>query len=457
MAAPAPSPSLWRNARYVSWLVSDTAKGLAQALFAFAVPLLALMITDDPAQAGVIGATGMAVRVALVMLGGVLADRHSRIALMVIGSVLGVLIAGAFTVLWATGALTFAVLLVLDVLLAARSALFDVAGESALKEVVPAPAMGRAQAANQAREAVLQLAGGPLGGALLVAGGWLVGAVMAACHGIAALTAALIPRLPAPPAPTVLATEATVAAEAEATTHEEETDAAAAPPAAARNAAREIREGIVWLFSRVDLRGVLLVMTIVNLGINAALTTVVYALQQDGQSPAVIGWLSAGMGVAMLLGAVFSGALVTRVGAGALMGAGLLVLTAGAAATALVTDPLPIVLIPAINASMMGYFMVATPSAMLGRANSATMLFGMGATPLPPLIAGVGLATIGREATILVSAALCGIAAVLALTNRSLRSLPAEAGWAAHAARFATRAPAGVRRASLSAAGRRER
>jgi len=445
MAAPAPSPSLWRNARYVSWLVSDTAKALAQALFAFAVPLLALMITDDPAQAGVIGATGMAVRVALVMLGGVLADRHSRIALMVIGSVLGVLVAGAFTVLTITGALTFVVLLVLDVLLAARSALFDVAGESALKEVVPSAAMGRAQAANQAREAVLQLAGGPLGGALLAVGGWLVGAAMAVCHGIAALTAALIPRLRAPAGGS--------AAEAPAADGGEGAEKAAAAPTAARNAAREIREGVVWLFSRVDLRGVLLVMTIVNLGINAALTTVVYALQQDGRSPAVIGWLSAGMGIAMLLGAVFSGALVTRVGAGALMGAGLLVLTAGAAATALVTDPLPIVLIiavpglllPAINASMMGYFMVATPSAMLGRANSATMMFGMGATPLAPLIAGVGLATIGREATILVSAGLCGVAAILALTNRSLRSLPAEGDWAAHAERFAIREPAGMR------------
>ncbi|WP_424937696.1 MULTISPECIES: MFS transporter [Bacteria] len=441
--SPAPSSSLWRNARYVSWLVSDTAKGLAQALFAFAVPLLALMITDDPAQAGVIGATGMAVRVVLVMLGGVLADRHSRIALMVIGSVLGVLIAGAFTVLSAAGALTFIVLLVLDVLLAARSALFDVAGESALKEVVPAPAMGRAQAANQAREAVLQLGGGPLGGALLVVGGWLVGAVMAVCHGIAALTAALIPRLPAP---------ASSVSEPSLPIGTEGTEDAREAPAT-RNAAREIREGVVWLFSRVDLRGVLIVMTVVNLGINAAMTTVVYGLQQDGHSPTVIGWLSAGIGGAMLVGALFSGALVTRVGAGALMGSGLLILTVGAAATALVTDALPIalmlavpgLLLPAINASMMGYFMVATPSAMLGRANSATMLFGMGATPLAPLIAGVGLATIGREATILVSAGLCGIAAILALTNRSLRSLPAEAGWVAHAERFAIATPSGVR------------
>ncbi|MDR6866937.1 MFS family permease [Microbacterium resistens] len=460
--------SLWSNARYVAWLVSDTAKGLAQALFGFAVPLLALMITDDPIQAGVIGAVGMGVRVVLVLFGGVLADRHSRIALMVLGSILGALIAGTFTVLALTDALTFVVLLVIDVLLAARSALFDVAGESALKEVVAADTMGRAQAANQAREAVLQLAGGPLGGALLAVGGWLVGLVMAGSHLIAALTAAMIPRLrgPATGGADAASSEAAPveAAPIDAASSDIAEDAGAAsisavaangsgadatPAPASRNAGREIREGVAWLFSRTDLRGVLLIMTIINLGFNAAMTTVIYALQQDGQSPAVIGWISAGLGVAMLVGALFAGPIVSRVGAGMLMMIGLAMLTAGAAAMALVREPLPIILIlavpglllPPLNAAMMGYFMVATPSALLGRANSATMVFGMGAMPFAPLIAGVGLSAIGREGTILLSAALCGIATVLAIANRSLRSVPAESGWAAYAERFAVTTP----------------
>ena len=49
------SHSLWRNRRYLTWLVSDTSRGLASTLFAFAIPLLALIVTDDPAQAGIIG------------------------------------------------------------------------------------------------------------------------------------------------------------------------------------------------------------------------------------------------------------------------------------------------------------------------------------------------------------------------------------------------------------------
>ena len=71
---------LWRNARYLTWLVSDTSKGLAATLFAFAIPLLALVVTDYPAQAGIIGGAGMVARLILTLAGGILADRHRRIA-----------------------------------------------------------------------------------------------------------------------------------------------------------------------------------------------------------------------------------------------------------------------------------------------------------------------------------------------------------------------------------------
>ena len=92
--------------------------------------------------------------------------------------------------------------------------------------------------------------------------------------------------------------------------------------------------------------------------------------------------------------------------------------------------------IPAVNAALGGYFMVATPSALLGRASSASQVLGMGAMPLAPLIAGFGLAWMGRGPTLFVGIGLCAIAVLLAASNRALRELPTESGWAAHAARF---------------------
>lgn len=424
---------LWRNTRYLTWLVSDTSKGLAAALFAFAIPLLALIVTNDPAQAGIIGGAGMVARLLLTLAGGILADRHRRILLMLIGSLIGILLAGAFTLLALGGALTFATLLIADVLLAARSGLFDVAGESAIKEIVPGEAMGRAQAANQGRDAANQLAGGPLGGLLLGVGGWLVGAVMTLCHAVAAVTAWMLQR--------EMRRAGIVDTGADAVAAGTDADAGARGKTSAW---AELREGFTWLLSRPDLGGVLLIITVINLGFNAAITTTIYALQQDGYSELLIGSLSAAVGGVMLVGAVVAPTLVPRIRAGVIAISGLSVVAIGTIVLSMVTEPWAIVvvlgasvlLLPALNAGMMGYFMVATPTELLGRANSAAGVLGMGALPLAPLIAGFGLTWIGREWTILVCAALCIVAVALALGNRALRALPVESRWAEHARQY---------------------
>lgn len=488
MSTTTPRHNLARNTRYISWLISDTGKGLASALFGFAIPLIALFVTNEPAQAGAISAVGMAIRTVTTVYGGVLADRHRRIAMMITGSLVGGILSVAFTVLALADALTFVTLLIIEILLAARTGLFDIAGESALKEIVPDDAMGRAQAANQGRDAVLQLAGGPLGGVLLAAGAWLIGAAMALCHLVAAVTAWLLQRsTPTPPTSTSTSTSPAPAphpAPAHPSTPEnrdelarrqrvargltadtpdalgfptedEEADAAAsetglvaAAVAIGRpNAMREIAEGFRWLFSRPDLRSVIFVATIVNLGFSSALTTVIYALQQQGHTPLTIGLLSTGAGIAMLIGALISPLLVSRVRAGTVIIGGLGVATAGIFGLIPVHSPLALTFVlaaivffvPAVNAALMGYFMVATPTGMLGRANSASAVLGMGAMPLAPLVAGIGLSLIGRESTLVAAALICAVAVLLAVANAALRALPSESGWAAHAAQFTIR------------------
>ena len=431
--------SLWTNRRYIAWLISDTAKGLATGLFSFAIPLIALLVTDDPAQAGVIAGVGMVVRLVVLLYGGVLADRHDRISLMLFGAGIAAILSLGFTVLALGEALTFATLLLVEVLLVARAGLFEPASESALKEIVPAETMGRAQAANQARDAILQLGGGPLGGALLVAGAWLVGVVMTVAYTFSAVTAWMLRRMTPPQADRDERDAISGAAD----------DAASDPTpsaeiAPARNALREIREGFAFLFSRADLSGVLWVTTVINLGFSAGTTTVIFALQQDGHSELTIGWLSAVLGGSMLLGALIAPLLVPRIGAGILTITGLCIITVGTGVLAGVREPWAIAivlgasvfLLPALNSGMMGYFMVATPSRLLGRANSAAGFLGMGAMPLAPLIAGFGLPWIGRGGTMLFAAAVCLIAPVLAIGSRPLRAIPAEPGWVAHSGMF---------------------
>ncbi|MGW9113475.1 MFS transporter [Microbacterium sp. NPDC055683] len=408
---------LTRDRRYLLWLASDTASGLSNALSGFAIPLIALATTGDPAQAGILGAVAFAARLIATLAGGVLADRRRRIPLMRVGAVIGLSLAAAFTALAASGSLTFSALLAISTALAVRTGLFGVAGESTLKELVPDEAMGRAQAANQGRDAALSLLGSPLGGMLLAAGGWIVGAAMTACQVVAAATAWALGRGGSD---------------------------AGEPPAAApsRSPLADIREGMGWLLARRDLRGVLIVSTIVNLGFNAGLTTAIYAMQQDGATTTSLGWTMAAASAAMLAGAVASPALVARVRAGTLIVIGLLLAGLGIIALPFVHEPLAIagvlavavVAIPALNAALLGYFTVATPSRLLGRANSALQVLSMGAMPLAPLVAGFGLAFAGRTGTLALASGLCVAAALVAMADRNLRSLPAEAGWAAHAA-----------------------
>ncbi|MGW8482501.1 MFS transporter [Microbacterium sp. NPDC055903] len=456
------STSLWTNRRYLLWLTSDTSKGLATALAGFAIPLIALIVTDEPAQAGTIAGVGLVTRLLVTLYGGVLADRHSRIALMIYGALVATVLAGGFTLLALADALTFTVILVVEVLLMMRAGLFEPASESALKEIVPADSMGRAQAANQGRDAALQLAGGPLGGVLLGIGAWLIGAVMTLCYALAAVTAWVLRRSAAAPAatenphdptrePRVAAGHAAGTADGPGSPADVDgEDGLAAPaqtPVRKPNAWAEIREGFTWLFSRPDLGGVIVIITIINLGFNAAITTVVYGLQQAGHSELLIGTMSAALGAVMLVGAIVAPFLVPRISAGMLTIIGLCGTTTGAIIVSMLESPwamaavlgASVFLLPALNASMMGYFMVATPTELLGRANSAAGVLGMGAMPLAPLIAGFGLTLVGRQTTILFSAALCAVAVVLAVTNKALRALPAEAGWAEHARRFEIR------------------
>lgn len=436
---------LWSNARYVLWLISDTSKGLAASLAGFAIPLIALAVTNDPAQAGIIAGVGMVARLVTTLYGGVLADRHGRLALMLLGAAVASVLAAGFTLLAVTDALTFATILVVEVLLMVHAGLFDPAGESALKEIVTDETMGRAQAANQGRDAALRLAGGPLGGLLLGVGAWLIGVAMTFAYALAGVTAWMLRRSARPTA--VRTPDASGASTPQELRHggsHPELAPAGADDPGSPNAWREIRDGFAWLFSRPDLRGVLLLTTIINLGFNAAMTTVVYGLQQDGHSELTIGSMSAGLGAVMLLGAFVAPALVPRVKAGTLTIAGLVTATAGAAAASVIENPwwltavlgAAVFLLPALNASMMGYFMVATPTELLGRANSAAGVLGMGAMPFAPLIAGFGLTLIGRQSTILFAAALCAVSAALAVTSTALRAIPAESGWAAHAKQF---------------------
>ena len=420
-----PLLSLWRQRMYLVWLTSDTAKDMGRVLYGFALPLLVLMQTGSPSKAGVVGAVSMIANLVATVFGGVLADRRPRLRLMMVGSLVGLLISLILVAASVAGTLSFTVLLAISVAFSLRNGLFGVAAEAALKDVVPTPWMGRAQAANQGRDAVLGVIGGPLGGVLLSIGAALTAAVMAALNILAVLSAFVLNKM-----------HGSTNLEGLESTGED-----VGEDVSSETAMRYALVGLKAVWKRRDLRSAILVATVLNVGMNAFITTVIYSLQQDGFTTIEIGTLSLVMGISMLAGSLLASYLVCRVAGGWLIVAGISLTALGSIAITLTTTltailavvSLSVFLLPAVNAALLGYFLVSTPSEDLGRALSAISVLAMAAMPVAPLIAGIGLDSLGRTGTLVICAVLCVVPASLAVLSPSIRAIPREGDWQSYA------------------------
>ncbi len=447
-AAASSAPTrLLLNSSYRWWLATDTSAAFGSSLHSFSIPLLALYVTASPAQAGIIAGMGQMGRVLAALPGGVVADRHNRRTLMVVGGVIGLVIGSALTAFQLAGLLGFWLLMLLNLMMGMRNGFFSSTANAALKSVVHPRQIGPAMAANEGRDAVIALSGGPAGGALMGLSKALPFAVAAGAHAVG-IVAALMIRADLRPRPRSVERAAKAASEGAAGSQAgqgSDHGRRGAGGALVHDFVEEAVSGIRWLLRRSELRGILILATFLNLGLNSAITAVVFGLQQRGETPAVIGMMSAGIGAGMLLGSFVAGPLVKRVGAGWIIIAGLLLMTGSLAVLPFVNSVPSILALqgvgifgaPAVNSALLGYFMVAVPTDMLGRAGSALDVLSMGAMPLAPLVAGFGYALLGWTGILLACAGICAVAAVLALLNRGLRALPASERWEVHAAALA--------------------
>lgn len=399
---------LHRQRAYWAWLLSDTGQALGSSLQFFLVPLLVVLVSGSAAAAGTVAALGVGGRIATTLLGGVLADRHDlRRLMMLSGATAATVVAGMVAVLQLD--LGLLALGALNLLAGVRAGLLAGASDAALKQVVPAALLPTASSANQARDAAVAMGGPPLGGLLLGVGALPALAAAGAAYLVAAV-GALVLRGDFRP--------------------ERTTDAA--------SVRAEAVEGLRWLWARAELRRVMTVALLLNLGLNTAVTTLLYHLATTGEDPARIGLVSTALGVGMLVGAVAAGPVVQRFPSGLVAMAGMSL--AGLSMLVLPFVPgfwgtLAVLTVgilggPATNAAMMSYLMHQTPRRVLGRVMSAAELVGAGALPLAPVLAGWGLSLLGLRPTLLACAAICLLAVGAVLSSRALRTLPRPADWA---------------------------
>lgn len=163
-------PPVRRDPMVLTWLAAVGLSWFGDYAWAVALAWTAAH-TLSPVLAGVILGVEMLPQALLVLLGGVLADRHDPRRLLVSGQVgqAAVLLLGALA--WSSGLQGAGVLLAIAVCFGIASGLTKPAGMTMLRQIVAGKDLGTVQGWNQISGRVTRLLGAPVGGVLVAWGG----------------------------------------------------------------------------------------------------------------------------------------------------------------------------------------------------------------------------------------------------------------------------------------------
>jgi len=367
-----------------------------------AFPLLVLAVTHSPAKAGIVAFARSLPSVLFALPAGLAADRWSRRRLMIAADVVRVLAIGSLAATILLDRVAFWQIVAVAFVEGSGSALFFGAQPGALRAVVPARQLPAAAAAETGRQAVVQLAGPPLGGALFGLARALPFLVDAVSYAFSTLSL-LAMRTP----------------------FQEERE-----PHLASLRSR-LAEGFRFVWSQPFLRTCALLFGLTNFIGPGVLFAVVVIAKEQGLSGGEVGALIAVFGACLLLGSLVSPLvrrllpvravllleLWTWLGCAVfLVWPNVYVLTAGILPTALA--------IPSTDSVVHGYRIAMTPDRLLGRAESVRSMISLLIAPLGPLIAGVLISTVSARAAIAVFAVVGVVLAVWGTLSPSIRMAP---------------------------------
>jgi MFS family permease len=367
-----------------------------------AFPLLVLAVTHSPAKAGIVAFARSLPSVLFALPAGLAADRWNRRRLMIAADGVRVLAIGCLAAALLLDRVAFWEIVAVAFVEGSGSAVFFGAQPGALRAVVPARQLPAAAAAETGRQAVVRLAGPPLGGALFGLARALPFLVDALSYAFSSLSL-LAMRTP----------------------FQEERE-----PHVASLRAR-LAEGFHFVWSQPFLRTCALLFGLANFIGPGVLFAVVVIGRQQGLSGGELGLLVAAFGACLLLGSLLSPMvrrllpvravlvleLWTWLGCAVfLVWPSVYVLTAGILPTALA--------IPSTDSVVHGYRIAMTPDRLLGRAESVRSVISLLIAPLGPLVAGVLLSTSSARAAIAVFAAAGLVLAVWGTLSPSIRAAP---------------------------------
>ncbi|HEX6542567.1 MAG TPA: MFS transporter [Ktedonobacterales bacterium] len=406
-ATPATHKPLWRNRDFLFIAGGQAVSDAGTQISHLAFPLLLLLITGSPAQAGLAGALRTVPYVLMALPAGALVDRWNRRTVMLVcdtGRALGL---ASIPLTAAFHALTLPQLYLVAFVEGILGVVFDIAAVASLPRVVSSAQLPRATSWQIAGSGGASLAGPPLGGLLYGINSalpFLADTISYACS-VATL---LFVRTPL----------------------QAERNALREPMA------REIWTGLSWLWRKPTIRMLAILSGLLNLVAPGASTLLIIVLaQQQHASSSLIGLIFAGVGVGYILGSMLAGVICRWCSFKAVMlgTCWLFAIIWGCYAFA-VHNLLLLAVVSAIFAfvdpiydiTQFSYRMVLIPDALQGRVNSAYRVIARATPPLGLALTGILLQHAGALPTIAILGIFLLAMAVLATTSRSIRSAPAH-------------------------------
>lgn len=187
-------PSLWRERDYVGWWSGNTVSALGTSVSTIAFPLLVLFATGSVAKAGAISAANLLGVLVTTLIGGALADRFSRKAILVTGPLVQGAALGAVAIAVKAGHTPIVFLAAAAAVSGLASGIIAGAQTPALRRIVPREQLALATGQAMGRDMGAELLGAPLGGFLFSVSRWLPFAGDAVSFAFASLGAAFIRR-----------------------------------------------------------------------------------------------------------------------------------------------------------------------------------------------------------------------------------------------------------------------
>jgi hypothetical protein len=392
---------LHRNRDFLLLQMGRLLSSAGSQFSSIAYPLLVLAVTGSAARAGVVQFAGILPSALFALPAGVLADHANRRWLMVgADGVRLVAIGGLAAAILADRVPFWAVALVAFVEGSGR-AVFSAAEPGALRAVVPARQLPAAAAAQTGRQAAVQMAGPPLGGALFGiarALPFVADAVSYTCS----MGLLLAMRTP----------------------FQE-------PRRRGRSTLRErVAEGFRFLWGQPFLRVCAVLFGLSNFIGPGVLLAVVVIGRRQGLSGGQVGALVAAFGACLLLGSLLSALVRRRLPVRAVllgefwtwMGSGLFLIWPSV--FVLAASILPTALaIPSSDSVVHGYRIAMTPDRLLGRVSSVWTTIALLIAPLGPLLAGL-LLEVSERAAVATFAASGLVLAVWGTLSPAIRAAP---------------------------------